>query len=65
MKRSFREPKNRYKNRAKIARKKISTLKKQKFLKNKDIFRDSQGQKSQEFTENTAKIHLSEKYVND
>lgn len=59
MKRSFREPKNRYKNGAKTAHRKISTLKTMQSLENKGKFQGKKHEKKPDIPHNTAQIRLS------
>lgn len=65
MKRSFREPKNRYKNGAKNARQKIATLKNAQSLENKGKNKFGKGQKSCKLTYDCTKTRLSGKPKND
>ena len=58
MKRSFREPKNRYKNGAKNDRKKIATLKSAQSLKNKGKMKGNRGAKKPNIAQDTAQIRL-------
>ena len=59
MKRSFREPKNRYKNGAKTARQKITTLNNAQTLENKGNFNGHKPQKSCKLALTGTKIRLS------
>ena len=59
MKRSFREPKNRYKNGAKKDRRKISTLKTAQTLENKGKFQGESRRKKPDIPRNMAQIRLS------
>ena len=65
MKRSFREPRNRYKNGAKNARQKIATLKSAQSLENKGFFREKKVKKTPKLTQDTAKIRVSGDSKND
>lgn len=65
MKRSFREPKNRYKNGAKNDRQKIATLKTAQSLENKGKNRYRKGQKSCALARDGTKIRLSGNSQND
>ena len=56
MKRSFREPKNRYKNGAKNARQKIAALKSAQSLENKGDFKGGKVKNTPKLTQDTAKI---------
>ena len=58
MKRSFREPKNRYKNGAKTARQKITTLNSAQSLENKGKFNAQKSSKKPKIAHNTAQIRL-------
>ena len=58
MKRNFREPKNRYKNGAKIARRKIASLKTAQSLENKGIRQRRKPKKSCKLTQDGTKIRL-------
>ena len=59
MKRSFREPKNRYKNGAKTARQKITTLNNAQTLENKGNFNGRKTQKSCKLASTGTKIRLT------
>lgn len=59
MKRSFREPKNRYKNGAKTARQKITTLNNAQTLENKGKFQDNRRSKKPNIAYDMAQIRLS------
>ena len=65
MKRSFREPKNRYKNGAKTARRKIATLKSAQSLENKGKMQSGRGAKKPNIAKDTAQIRLTGKSKRD
>ena len=65
MKRSFREPKNRYKNGAKTPHRKITTLNSSQSFENKGSFNAKKAQKKPKLADNRAQIGLSEKSKDD
>lgn len=65
MKRNFREPKNRYKNGAITARRKISAIKNTQTLENKRKFQGERRAKKPDIAKDTAQIRLSGKSKDD
>ena len=65
MKRSFREPKNLFKNKAKNARQKMNSINHTKPLENKGNFNAQKAQKKPKIAQNTAQIRLLEKAKDD
>ena len=65
MKRSFREPKNRYKNGAKNDRKKIATLRSAQSLENKGKMQGGREVKKPNIAKDTAQIRLTGKSKRD
>lgn len=59
MKRSFREPKNLFKNKAKNDRQKMNRTKNSKSLENKRKFQGKKHKKKPDIPHNTAQIRLS------
>ena len=65
MKRSFREPKNLFKNKAKNDRRKMNSIKNTQSLENKGSFNAKKAQKKPKLADNRAQIRLSEKSKDD
>ena len=65
MKRSFRAPKNLFKNKAKNDRRKMNSIKNTQSLENKGSFNAKKAQKKPKLADNRAQIRLSEKSKDD
>ena len=59
MKRSFREPKNLFKNKAKSDHRKMNTLKSAQSFRNKGLYREGKTKKTPKLTQDMAKIRTS------
>ena len=65
MKRSFREPKNLFKNKAKNDRRKMNSCKSSQFFENKGNFTQKKTQKAHNIARDTAQIRLSKESKDD